>query len=120
MGDPVKPVLGYIKGNRYHVAFERGADGGAQVVRLEVLGLVYTPAGTGFRGPDGHETTRGLAVVKAQGDARFSVVWPESGEPITATSKGMDFLSACEFAAKQAAASVLRDKEKRDREAAGV
>jgi len=119
MGDPVKPVVGYIKGNRYHVAFDRDDDGGAQVVGLEVIGLEYTPAGAGFKGPDGHETTRGRPAIKPEPSGRFAVVWPESGEPITATAQNMDFLSACEFAAKQAAASVLRDREKREREAAG-
>jgi len=100
MGDPVKPVVGYIKGNRYQVTFEREEDGGARVARLEVMGLEYVPAGAGFRGPDGHETTRGRPAIKPQAAGRFAVVWPETGEPISATAQNMDFVDACEFAAK--------------------
>ena len=115
MSDPSRPVTGYIKGNRYQVTFEKTDDGGATISLLDVAGDVYTPTDKGFRGKMGHETDRGLSVIKTQPDGRFAVTLPDADEPITATAAGMDFGAACEFAAKHAAACVLRDKAMRDR-----
>jgi len=62
MGEPVKPVFGLIKGNRYVARFERTDDGGAVFVQVEVGGDTYTPTEKGgFRGTLGHETERGLS-----------------------------------------------------------
>ncbi len=114
MSDQVKPVTGYIKGIRYQVGIEKAADGGATITQLEVEGDVYTPTEKGFRCKTGHETDRGLSVVKPQPDGRFAVTPPDTDEPITATAAGLDFDAACQFAAKHAAASVLRDKAMRE------
>jgi len=114
MSNQIRPVTGYIKGNRYQVGFERTDDGGATITQLDVAGEVYTPTDKGFRSKTGHETDRGLSVVKAQPDGRFAVTLPDADEPITATARGMDFGAACDFAAKHAAASVLRDKAMRE------
>ncbi len=105
--------VGYIKGIRYEVRFNKLQDGGAEVRELRVLGHVYTPEGAGFVEPEGHRTERGVTVVRRQPHGRYAVIRPETGEPATSTTGAMDFDDACEFAAKQAAAAVLRDRDKR-------
>ena len=110
---PITPVVGYLKGNRYQVTFETTEEGDARIAALEACGDKYAPTEVGFRSAGGHEVERGLSRVKKLPTGRYAVVKPGSDEPVTATATNIDVDQACEFAAKQAAAAVLRDRQMR-------